>query len=106
MRAGGVMTSATAPAVEKLTDLVRIIQTAEGFPELLAALRDGHSGTVDGAWGSSSALAAAALGLRAPQTLLAVIAHPRDVDSWSTDLASFSGVRPVIFPAWDNLPTD
>ena len=100
------MLSATVPAVEKLTDLVSILQPAEGFPELLAALGAGHSGTVDGAWGSSAALATAALGLRAPQTLLAVIAHPRDVDSWSTDLASFSGVRPLVFPAWDNLPTD
>ena len=100
------MASATAPAAERLTDLVSIIQTAEGFPELLAALDAGRSGTIDGAWGSSSALAAAALGLRAPQTLLVVIAHPRDLDPWATDLASFAGVRPVLFPAWDNLPTN
>ena len=100
------MPSATAPAIDNLTNLVHIIQTAEGFPELLAALHGGHSGTIDGAWGSSSSLAAAALGLHAPQTLLVVIAHPRDLDPWSTDLASFAGVRPVVFPAWDNLPTE
>ncbi len=60
------MPSATTPTVEKLTDLVPIIQTAEGFPELLAALHAGRSGTIDGARGTSSALAVAALGLQAP----------------------------------------
>src|SRR5262245_59679285 len=102
------MASATAPAVERLTDLVSIIQTAEGFPQLLTALQAGRSGTVDGAWGSSAGLAAAALchGCHSRGTLLVVIAHPRDVDPWSTDLLSFSGIHPVIFPAWDNLPTD
>src|SRR5262245_24155707 len=100
------MASATAPAVEQLTDLVPLIQTAEGFPELLAALQAGRSGTVDGAWGSSAGLAAAALALQAPHTLLVVIAHPRDLDPWATDLFSFSGLHPVVFPAWDTLPTD
>src|SRR5205823_1063399 len=77
------MPSATAPAVERLTDLVSVIQSAEGFPELLAALRAGRSGTVDGAWGSSAGLAAAALAQQAPHTLLVVIAHPRDLDEVS-----------------------
>src|SRR5262249_60500970 len=40
----------------------------------------------------------------APSTLLVVIAHPRDLDGWEGDLASFRGQRPVLFPAWDNVP--
>jgi len=100
------MASATAPAVDRLTDLVPVIQNAEGFPELLTALRAGHSGTIDGAWGSSAGLAAAALAQQTPHTLLVVIAHPRDLDPWSTDLLSFSGLHAAVFPAWDNLPTD
>src|SRR5262249_36395503 len=100
------MPAVTAPAVDTLTDLVSIIQTAEGFPELLAALQAGRSGTVDGAGGSSAGLAAAALVQQVPQTLLVVIAHPRDLDAWSTDLRSFSSIHPTLFPAWDNLPTD
>ena len=59
---------------------------------------------IDGAWGSSAGLSAAALALHAPHTLLVVIAHPRDVDPWAGDLFSFSGVRPVLFPAWDDQP--
>src|SRR5436309_3044549 len=100
------MSSTTTLAVEQLTDLVCVIQNAEGFPELLAALQSGRSGTVDGAWGSSAGLAAAALAQQAPHTLLVVIAHPRDLDAWSTDLLSFSGLHAVVFPAWDNLPSD
>jgi transcription-repair coupling factor (superfamily II helicase) len=88
-----------------LHDLTRFIQQAEGFDRLVAALKNGQTATVDGAWGSSAALTAAALGLHAPQTLLIVLAHPRDLDPWSDDLYSFAGRRPVIFPAWDALPT-
>jgi transcription-repair coupling factor (superfamily II helicase) len=96
--------TATPPTLDSLKDLTRLIQTAEGFHPLIAALQNGHSGTIDGAWGSSSALVTAALGLHAPQTVLVVIAHPRDLDGWADDLAGFAGVRPVVFPAWDSLP--
>ena len=37
--------------------------------------------------------------------MLVVLAHPRDLDAWAGDLLSFSGLRPSIFPAWDNQPT-
>src|SRR5438874_10069028 len=98
--------TALVPALDTLKDLTRIVQTTDGFHPLIAALKNGHGATVDGAWGSSAALVAAALGLHAPRTLLVVIAHPRDVDGWADDLASFAGIRPVVFPAWDNLPGD
>jgi transcription-repair coupling factor (superfamily II helicase) len=95
---------AAAVVLDHLTDLSALIQTAEGFELLLAALHDGRSGVIDGAWGSSAGLSAAALALHAPQTLLVVIAHPRDVDPWAGDLFSFSGIRPIFFPAWDDQP--
>jgi transcription-repair coupling factor (superfamily II helicase) len=88
-----------------LHDLTRLVQDTEGFHPLVAALKNGHAATVDGAWNSSAALAAGALGLHAPQTLLIVLAHPRDLDPWAEDLHSFAGRRPVIFPAWDTLPS-
>src|SRR5689334_18336286 len=95
-----------APALEKLHDLTRTIQEAEGFHPVVAALKNGHSATVDGAWGSSASLVSAAIGLHAPRTVLVVLAHPRDVDGWAEDLYWFAGVRPLIFPAWDSLPSD
>ena len=100
------LATASLPALHSLTDLTRIVQTAEGFHPLVAALKNGQGATVDGTWGSSGALVAAALGQHAPRSLLVVIAHPRDLDGWVEDLASFTGLRPVVFPAWDNRPSD
>lgn len=97
-------TVTSASQIESLKDVTRAIQSAQGFHALTAALLNGRGATVDGVWGSSGGLVTAALGLHAPQTVLVVIAHPRDVDSWIEDIASFSGLRPVVFPAWDQMP--
>ena len=92
-------------ALVQLTDLTHRLHQAENFEPLVAALQQGQSATVDGAWGSSAGLVAAALALQAPAPVLVVLAHPRDLDAWAGDLLSFSGLRPSIFPAWDNRPT-
>jgi transcription-repair coupling factor (superfamily II helicase) len=91
-------------SIEQLRDLARLIQGTEGFHPLVAALKNGHAATVDGAWNSSAALVTAALGLHAPSTLLVVLAHPRDTDFWAHDLHSFAGIAPALFPAWDQWP--
>ena len=70
-------TTPTLPALDTLKDVTRLVQTAEGFHPIVAALKNGRGAVVDGTWGSSSALVAAALGLHAPRTLLVVIGHPR-----------------------------
>ena len=92
--------------VRELKDLTRLVQRAPGFPEMLAALKNGHSATLDGAWGSAGPLAAAGLGLHAPRTLLIVLAHVGDVDDFRDDVATFAGVSPEVFPAWDRLPKE
>src|SRR5262245_58505651 len=88
---------------ESLQDLPESLARTEGFPAVLSALRQRRSATVDGAWGSSAALATAALARHTPRTLVVVIAHPRDLDGWTGDLASFAGLDPVLFPAWDDF---
>ena len=98
--------SPAAPPMDTLTDVTRLVQTAEGYGSVRTALQGRRSATVDGAWGSSAGLIAAALAREVPQTLLVVIAHPRDVDGWADDLTSFGGESPLFFPAWDNLPDD
>lgn len=98
-------TKTTTPIAE-LKDLTRIIQGSTGFPELLAALKNGHSGTIDGAWGSAGPLATAALGLHASSTLLIVVAHVGDLDDFRDDVATFAGVAPEVLPAWDKLPRE
>jgi transcription-repair coupling factor (superfamily II helicase) len=97
-------TTALPPSIETLQDVTSVVQAAEGFHALVAALQNGRGALVDGVWGSSGGLVTAALGLHAPRTLLSVIAHPRDVDSWVEDIATFAGVRPIVFPAWEQMP--
>jgi transcription-repair coupling factor (superfamily II helicase) len=88
-----------------LQDLPRWLDAAEGFGAVVDGLLRGQAATIDGAWNSSAALAAATLALRAPATLLIVLAHPRDLDDWAGDIHSFSGLQSSVFPAWDALPT-
>jgi transcription-repair coupling factor (superfamily II helicase) len=71
----------------------------------LAALKSRNAATVDGAWRSSASLTAATLALHATSTVLVVLAHPRDLDAWEQDLASFSGIPVATFPAWDAIPS-
>src|SRR4051812_47732739 len=97
--------TAAAPP-DSLSAITRVVQEAEGFHPLVAALKNGRSATVDGAWGSSAALVTAALGLHAPATVLVVLAHPRDVDGGAEDIYWFAGVRPTVFPAWESLPDE
>src|SRR5438046_544774 len=89
-----------------LKDITRLIQRAPGFPEVLAALQNGRSATIDGAWGSAASLTAAALGLHAPTTLVILLAHVGDVDDFRDDVATFAGITPEVFPAWEKLPRE
>jgi len=96
---------ATAAPIGELSGLVHLVEATEGFGPLAAALQQGRAGTVDGAWNSSASLVTAALARHAPQTLLIVLAHPRDSDAWAEDLAGLAAGETVNFPAWDALPT-
>jgi transcription-repair coupling factor (superfamily II helicase) len=96
----------SAQSTESLTDLPRLLERVDGWPDLLDALAGRRSGTIDGAWNSAAALAAAALALRVPKSIVIVLAHAGDVEPWSHDLHSFSGQRAAIFPAWETWPPD
>jgi transcription-repair coupling factor (superfamily II helicase) len=93
-----------APAEAGLRALPELLRAADGWAELRAALAAGRSGTIDGAWGSAAALAAAALAADAPGTLLVVVANPADVAPWAEDIASFTGTRPAVFETWETWP--
>ena len=99
------ITAGAAP-VKALKDLTRLVQRSAGFPEILAALKNGRSATIDGAWGSAGPLAVAGLGLHAPRMLLVVLAHVGDADDYRDDVATFAGVAPDVFPAWERLPKE
>src|SRR5260370_253732 len=95
---------ATRPLPSDLKELLPWLEAGEGFAPVLKALKKGQAATIDGTWHSAAALAAGTLAMHAPATLLVVLAHPRDLDSWAEDLASFTGIAALVFPAWDSLP--
>jgi transcription-repair coupling factor (superfamily II helicase) len=92
---------ASVAAARELHSLADQLERHTGFAEVLASLSAGHGGTLGGVWGSSCALVAAALEKRAPQTLVVVLPHIRDLDSLCDDLSLFTNVRVQQFPAWE-----
>ncbi len=86
-----------------LTDLPARLATLPGWAPLRTALKQNQAGGIDGAWGSSSALAVAALAGEASASVLLVVPNLTDVGPWAEDLATF-GQRPAIFPAYESWP--
>ncbi len=74
------------------------------FQTVLEALASGRSAAVDGAWGSSAGLVAAALSARRTGPMVVVIPLPRDLHGWQTELLSFGADHPEVFPALACLP--
>ena len=104
-----------APSLRSLEDLVPRLLDQPGFRELLNGLDRGNRSAIDGAWGSSSALIAAAMARQAAEasagrgsseSRLVLVVLPRigDVDDFAVDFQAFSGVKPAVFPAWEALP--
>ena len=91
-----------ATASDRLLELVGCLERQEGFAEVVESLKGGHAATLDGVWGSSCALAAAALAAHAPATLVVVCPHVDQVDELIDDLALFTRLEPERFPAWES----
>src|SRR5947207_14119928 len=84
------------PTGAGLRALPELLTASEGWAGLRAALVAGHSGTIDGAWGSAAALAAATLAADTPGTLLIILPNPADPAPWAAHLNSFTGIRPAV----------
>ncbi|MGC1274487.1 MAG: transcription-repair coupling factor [Planctomycetaceae bacterium] len=93
-----------------LADLPALVARQPGFVAVLAALARGDSGTIDGAWGSCAAAAAAALARNLDRPLLVVLPRMAGVDDFAADLAAFledaEGRRPLVIPAWETPPRE
>ena len=81
------MASAVAATTEsdRLLKLVGRLEQHEGFSEVVASLRAGHAAALDGVWGSSCALVAAALARAALGPLVVVCPRLDDIDERSGD---------------------
>src|ERR1700693_4549725 len=82
-----------------LTDLVPRLLQSEGRGEVVAALARGESAAVDGAWGSTCALTAAAVASRTENPLLIVLPRPSEVDDFAADMIGFLGGATDLFTA-------
>jgi transcription-repair coupling factor (superfamily II helicase) len=91
---------------DRLLGLIERLESVDGFNEMLASLRAGHSATLDGVWGSSCALAAATLARHAPGTLVVVAPHPSDIDTLVDDLRLFTTASIARFLPSDSKPGD
>ncbi|MEX2185614.1 MAG: transcription-repair coupling factor [Pirellulales bacterium] len=93
-----------AAACEELQLLAGRLGSADGFERIANQLAAGREATIDGAWGSSRALAAAALAQRATGPVLVVCPHAADIDTFCEDLALFTRLACERFPAWEAEP--
>lgn len=92
------------PAVRSLRDLPAVLARDESFAAVVAALSQGSSASIDGAWASAQPLAIATLATEHTGPLIAVVSRPSDVDDLAADLEAFSGFTADVFPAWETLP--
>ncbi len=99
------MSSKSLQAVD-LKSLIPVMQGEKGFAEILEALKSGQSATISGTWGSSYALAGAAIAKSSPGPLLFILPRINDVDDFALDLSQFLEETPEIFPAWETLPDE
>jgi transcription-repair coupling factor (superfamily II helicase) len=87
--------------ITSFTKLPGLLRENTAFQQVLTALQRQEAGTIDGAWGSSAALAAAAIAEVHPAPTLIVLAHAGDLDTWATDVETFLGTRPIQVPDRD-----
>ena len=93
----------TTAASDRLLGLVGRLNRQEGFAEVVESMLAGHAATLDGVWGSSCALAAAALADHAPSVLAVVCPQEEQADELIDDLRLFTRIEPARFPACESL---
>ena len=101
------MSTSHHQSVQSLPELASLIKAEPGFPDVVSALRGGHSAAIHGAWGSSCALSICALAGQLQQSvLLVVVPTIRDAQDLADELESLLPQTVRIFPAWETLPDE
>jgi transcription-repair coupling factor (superfamily II helicase) len=86
--------------------LIGRIEALPDFAEVVESLQAGHAATLDGVWGSSCALVAAALAREAPAVLVVVCPRLDEVQGLIGDLGLFSPLEPLRFPVRESLSAE
>jgi transcription-repair coupling factor (superfamily II helicase) len=91
-----------------LRALPALLPKQESFASVIAAMKRGRAGAIDGAWGSSAGLVVAALAQQVDgdKSLVVVLPRMHDVDEFADDVFNFLGEVPAIFPAWESWPPE
>ena len=89
---------------QQLLELPRLLDRHASFTDVVAALHNGASASLEGIWGSSCALAAAGFISHAPDLVVVVVSHQDQVDPFCDDLAMFTEASIERFPAWETKP--
>ena len=92
---------ADAAATERMRQLYRRLFEWTDFEPCVAALEAGKPATLDGVWGSSCALVAAALASRLSGPRVVVGPTQNEADELAADWELFSSDRADQFPAWE-----
>ncbi len=108
------MTVDVPQGVSPLTGLAARLLAQPGLREVIGAVEQGRAATVDGAWGSSSALMVSALAQSRAGCVLVVLPRERELDEVVADITSFGigldeggrVAKPLVLPAWPSLPSE
>ncbi|MFM8536483.1 MAG: transcription-repair coupling factor [Planctomycetaceae bacterium] len=96
----------------RLLGLADTLDAHAGFADVVAALREGHGGTIGGTWGSACALAVAGLaralghgaaGPRPAAPLVVVLPHAAEAEDFTDDLALFTTIPAALLPALEDF---
>ncbi|MFM7042811.1 MAG: transcription-repair coupling factor [Planctomycetaceae bacterium] len=96
----------------RLLGLADTLDAHAGFADVVAALREGHGGTIGGTWGSACALAVAGLaralgrgaaGPRPAAPLVVVLPHAAEAEAFADDLALFTTTPAALLPALEDF---
>lgn len=93
-------------AAEKLATLPERFAKLPGFGEVVAAMSRQQTATIDGVWGSSCALLAAALASADRSPLIVVLPTQREADDLSIDLALFRKLPILPLPSFESAIVD
>ena len=89
----------------RLAGLAALLRSHGGFADVVSSLEEGHGATIGGTWGSSSALAAAALAreLGGERILVVVLPHALDAERFVDDLDLFTDLAVAHLPALESF---
>src|SRR5438034_547064 len=92
-----------AAATEFVRQLPRTLKNYADFDRAIEALAAGRPASIDGVWGSSCALVAAALAENASGPLVVILPTQREADDIAGDVEFFTGHEPSFYPSWETV---